>query len=91
MSIVSKILHRSNGNRSNDLVEVGWLLKSNQGSFLWDAPKLFRRKDVQPAIAKSVSRCPAIIDLESRFTEKDPFAPSIYVLVLKFPKTARTA
>lgn len=69
MSILSKLLHRSNGSRGNDLVEVGWLLKSNQGGFLWDAPKPFRRKDVQPAIAKSVSRCPAIIDLESRLTE----------------------
>jgi hypothetical protein len=76
MSLLSKLIERSNGHQNNGnhdnhrhFVEVGWLLQSSQGSFLWDAPKPFRRKDVQPTIPKSVSRCPAVIDLESRITE----------------------
>jgi hypothetical protein len=51
------------------VLEVGWVLQTSQGSFLWDAPRTFRRKDSQPAATKSVLRCPAVIDFESRLIE----------------------
>ena len=50
-------------------VTVGWLLNSNKGSILYDAPKRVRSAQGRPGHAKSASRCPAVVNLESRLFE----------------------
>jgi len=51
-------------------VEVGWVIDPDQeAAFIWDVPHKLVRSDPKPAHAKSVSKCPAINDHESRFTE----------------------
>jgi hypothetical protein len=55
-------------------VRIGWLLKSEAGGVLYDPPERVRSADVNRAHAKSASRCPAVINLESRFfAVKCPF------------------
>lgn len=49
------------------VVEVGWLLKAQQASFIWDDPRPFRRTDSQePKTAKALQNCPAVVDYEAR-------------------------
>jgi hypothetical protein len=58
-----------------DAVRVGWVLTSNAGSVLFDDPERFRSADLNRDHAKSASRCPAVINLESRyFVVKCPFS-----------------
>lgn len=55
-------------------VQIGWLLTENKGSVIYDAPERVRSVDVNREHAKSASRCPAVINLESRyFMIKCPF------------------
>ena len=56
-------------------VRIGWVLMSNKGSVLYDDPERFRSADLNRDHAKSASRCPAVINLESRyFVVKCPFS-----------------
>ena len=56
------------------LVRVGWLLREEQGSVIYDAPMRVRSAPPRRRHAKSASRCPAVIGLESRyFAVKCPF------------------
>ena len=48
------------------LVEVGWLLQASQATFIWDTPRPFKRGDTQPASVKSVTFCPAVLDLREK-------------------------
>ena len=50
-------------------VEVGWLLQTDKAGFIWDAPRQFRRQDATATTAKTVQRCPAVLDYEARFFE----------------------
>ncbi|MBY8975105.1 hypothetical protein KHP62_04750 [Rhodobacteraceae bacterium NNCM2] len=55
-------------------VKVGWLLNEDKGGVIYDAPTRVRSAEVNKRHAKSASRCPAVINLESRYFEiKSPF------------------
>ena len=47
-------------------VQVGWFLNEQKGGIIYDAPQRVRSVDVNRKHAKSASRCPAVINLESR-------------------------
>jgi len=48
-------------------VKVGWFLNENKASIIYDAPERVRSVDLNRQHAKSASRCPAVINLESRY------------------------
>lgn len=55
-------------------VSIGWLLEKTEGGIVFDPPKRVRSAEMNKLHAKSASRCPAIINLESRYFEiKCPF------------------
>ena len=55
-------------------VRVGWLLNEERGAVIYDAPARVRSAPPSRRHAKSASRCPAIVGLESRYFEvKCPF------------------
>ncbi|WP_309665379.1 hypothetical protein [Tabrizicola sp.] len=55
-------------------VTVGWFLTSDKGAVLYDPPERLIQRPPNKAHAKSASRCPAVIQLESRyFMVKCPF------------------
>ena len=59
---------------SSGPVTVGWLLKVERGAVIYDPPVRVRSGEMSRTHAKSASRCPAILNLESRYVEvKCPF------------------
>ncbi len=65
--------HPSEGPKSGPLT-VGWFLTSDKGAVLYDAPERIIFRQTNKTHAKSASRCPAVIQLESRyFMVKCPF------------------
>lgn len=48
-------------------VTVGWLRKEARSGVLYDPPERVSFRDVNRGHAKSASRCPAVINLESRY------------------------
>ncbi|MCF1708348.1 hypothetical protein L0V05_05890 [Tabrizicola sp. J26] len=48
-------------------VTVGWFLTEDKGAVLFDAPERLVSRGVQRNHAKSASRCPAVIQMESRY------------------------
>ena len=55
-------------------VKIGWLLSEERGGVIYDAPARVRSVKMSNHHAKSASRCPAILNLESRYFEvKCPF------------------
>lgn len=54
---------------SKHVVEVGWLLQTDDASFIWDAPRALKRPEPLPVHAKSVAFCPAVVDYETRLFE----------------------
>ena len=55
-------------------VVVGWLLSKTTASIIYDPPVRVRSPEPNRTHAKSASRCPAVINLESRYFEiKCPF------------------
>ena len=55
-------------------VMVGWFLTSDKGAVLYDAPERLVLRAPNRAHAKSAARCPAVIQLESRyFVVKCPY------------------
>lgn len=55
-------------------VTIGWFLTSDKGAVLYDPPERVLFRQTNKAHAKSASRCPAVIHLESRyFFIKCPF------------------
>ncbi len=50
-------------------VTIGWLLKEQRGSAIYEAPRRVRSAEMSRTHAKSASRCPAILNLESRHVE----------------------
>ncbi len=62
--------HRTGmSNDNKHVVDVGWVLQASQASFLWEAPRPFRRRETPPEHAKSVAFCPAVVDHETRLIE----------------------
>lgn len=59
-------------------VTVGWFLTSDKGAILYDPPERLIFRQTNKAHAKSASRCPAVIQMESRyFVIKCPFDMTI--------------
>ena len=57
---------------------VGWLLTDSKAGIIYDPPTRVRSADMNKVHAKSASRCPAVINLESRYFEiKCPFDLSL--------------
>lgn len=55
-------------------VQVGWFLNQQKGGIIYDPPERVRSVDVNRKHAKSASRCPAVVNLESRyFVVRCPF------------------
>jgi len=55
-------------------VQVGWLLNEAKSGVVYPAPERVRSVEMNKEHAKSASRCPAIIDMESRhFVVRVPF------------------
>lgn len=55
-------------------VRIGWLLTESKGGIIFDPPERVRSVEMNKTHAKSASRCPAVINLESRyFVVKCPF------------------
>ncbi|TGD67108.1 hypothetical protein EYC08_00035 [Tabrizicola sp. WMC-M-20] len=53
---------------------VGWFLTSDKGAVMYDPPERILFRQTNKAHAKSASRCPAVIQMESRyFMVKCPF------------------
>ena len=50
-------------------VRVGWFLNEERGGVIYDAPERVRSTEPSRRHAKSASRCPAILGLESRYFE----------------------
>lgn len=55
-------------------VQVGWFLNEKKAGVIYDAPERVRSVEMNKEHAKSASRCPAVINMESRyFLVKCPF------------------
>ena len=55
-------------------VTIGWFLTQDKGAVMFDPPERVLFRQTNKAHAKSASRCPAVIQLESRyFMVKCPF------------------
>jgi hypothetical protein len=54
---------------SSRVVDIGWLLKDDDGAFIWDDPRPFPRSAPTSRHAKSAAYCPAILDYESRIID----------------------
>ena len=55
-------------------ITVGWFLSSDKGAVMYDAPERVSLRQTNKAHAKSASRCPGVIQLESRYFQiKCPF------------------
>ena len=53
--------------RSSGPVQVGWFLSEPKGGIIYDPPERFRGAEKDRTHAKSASRCPAVINMESRY------------------------
>ena len=61
------------GPRSGPIV-VGWLRDTDKGGVIYDPPERVASRQMNKSHAKSASRCPAVIQMESRyFVVKCPF------------------
>jgi hypothetical protein len=68
----SRLRGAANGNNTNGGkrgAQVGWLVQAPEAAFIWAAPRPLKRADPPNRNAKSVVRCPAVIDHESRLFE----------------------
>jgi hypothetical protein len=55
-------------------VTVGWFLANGKGGLLYEPPERLRSRETNRTHAKSAARCPAVIQMESRyFLVKCPF------------------
>jgi hypothetical protein len=48
-------------------VQVGWFLTQEKGAVLYDPPERLTSRGAQKAHAKSAARCPAVVQMESRY------------------------
>ncbi len=69
MQISVSLESPDSGLKSQGPVVVGWLLDQKESTIIFDAPTRVRSVDVNRTHAKSASRCPAVINMESRYFE----------------------
>lgn len=48
------------------IAEIGWFVDAPQSGFIWSAPERVGREEATARHAKSVAKCPAVIDHEAR-------------------------
>jgi hypothetical protein len=53
--------------RPSGPVQVGWFLAEDKGGVIYEPPERMRSVEVNRTHAKSASRCPAVINMESRY------------------------
>ena len=51
------------------VVEVGWLLDTNEAGFVFEEPRPFRAKREPAPSVKALRNCPAVLDFEARYFE----------------------
>jgi hypothetical protein len=74
MQILVSVENAPNGAAESGPVTVGWLLQDPKTSIIFDPPVRVRSVEMNRTHAKSASRCPAVINMESRYFEiKCPF------------------
>lgn len=61
--------HYEDGKPQNGPVVVGWLLDQKEATIIFDPPTRVKSVDVNRTHAKSASRCPAVVNIESRYFE----------------------
>jgi hypothetical protein len=62
------------GGPTSGPVQVGWFLTSDKGAVMFDPPERLVSRQTSKTHAKSASRCPAVIQMESRyFVVKCPY------------------
>lgn len=71
---ISIDLERPEDGPSSGPVTVGWFLSDPKGAVLFDAPERLTQRPPNKAHAKSAARCPAVVQMESRyFVVKCPY------------------
>lgn len=60
---------RSDHDPKSGPVRVGWLLTNVDSPVIYDPPRRVNSRDARKTHAKSASRCPAVLNLESRYFE----------------------
>jgi hypothetical protein len=60
---------REAGDPKSGPVRVGWLLTDTDSPVIYDPPRRVNSRDARRDHAKSASRCPAVLNLESRYFE----------------------
>ncbi len=58
---------RGTDERASGPVQIGWFLTERKGGIIYDPPERVRSADLNRRHAKSAARCPAVINLESRY------------------------
>ena len=53
--------------RPGRTLEVGWIIQAETASVIWFEPQQFKRDLPEPASAKALQNCPAVLDYEARF------------------------
>lgn len=66
---ISVTYERPEGEPNTGPVRVGWMLDEDKGGVVYFEPTRVRSVEMNKRHAKSASRCPAVINLESRFFE----------------------
>ncbi|QPM92158.1 hypothetical protein [Pseudooceanicola algae] len=61
--------HRGETDPGNGPVRVGWLLSKVDAPVIYDAPRRVNSRDARRTHAKAASRCPAVLNVESRYFE----------------------
>jgi len=67
MRIAVTLEQTDEGTPRSGPVTVGWLLNEQKGGIIYYPPERVRSVDLNRKHAKSASRCPAVINLESRY------------------------
>jgi hypothetical protein len=71
---INLTLDRPDEGPGSGAITVGWFLTSDKGAVLYDPPERLSFRQTNRAHAKSAARCPAVIQMESRyFVVKCPF------------------
>lgn len=58
---------RPEGGAASGPVTVGWFRSNDKNAVLYDPPQRLQSRDMSKTHAKSASRCPAVIQMESRY------------------------
>ena len=69
MQISVSLESPESGSNSSSPAIVGWLLDQTESVVIFDAPKRVRSVEANRVHAKSASRCPAVVNMESRYFE----------------------